>query len=185
MKRLAPVSTAGLVLAVTALWGPSPASGIIINGSSARMAGGGWVAVGDVENAPSPETGQAHITAGLSCPGAEVGFNPQPDPPGRGARLMVRWGANEFHLTNLDASRCSLGGPDTFEGSGIGECNGEGAVVTARLTDSGGRAGIGNPDIRPDSVHLDIRSATGACGLLLAGPLAGGNLQMVGDRVAG
>lgn len=178
MRKLAAVVAAGVVVAVMAAWGLSPAQGIIINGSSARMVGGGWVAVGDAENAPSPDARRAHITVGLPCPGAELGFNPQPDPPGH---LTVRWGGNRFRLTQIDVSRCGLGGPDTFEGSGSGLCNGQRAEVAFRLTDGGGRAGIGNPDIRPDSVRLEVLGASAACTLSVVGTLGDGNLHMVGD----
>ncbi len=182
MRRIAAVVITGMVVAVMTIWGLSPARGIIINGASARMTGGGWVAIGDVENAPAPDARRAHIAVGLPCPGAEVGFNPQPDPPGH---LNVKWGGNSFRLTQIDTSRCSLGGPDTFEGSGVGDCNGQRAAVAFTLTDGGGRAGIGNPDTHPDSVRLDVRGATTACTLTVAGPLGGGNLHMVGDPADG
>lgn len=182
MKRFVVAATAGMVVVVLGLWGLSPAQGIgDVENRTARMVGGGWVAVGDVENAPSPQ-GRAQVEVGLPCPGEDVGFNPQPDPPGH---LRVAWGASRFRLVNLDASRCSLGGPDTLEGSGAGVCNGEQALVTFRLIDGGGRAGIGNPDTRRDSLRVDIRGTTPACILVLDGPLGGGNLHMVGDPADG
>lgn len=178
MKRSVVAATGGMVVAVLGLWGLSPAQGIgDAEDRTARMVGGGWVAIGDVENSPSPQ-GRAQVEVGLSCPGEDVGFNPQPDPPGR---LRVAWGAGSFRLTDFDVSRCSLGGPDTLEGSGTGVCDGERAEVAFRFTDGGGRAGIGNPNDHPDSLRVDVRGATPSCTLVLDGPLGGGNLHMIGD----
>ena len=169
MNRFATSVMAMLMAGVMGLSGLSPAYGIgDVENSSPKMVGGGWVAIGN------PDT---KVTFGidLPCPGEDVGFNPQPDPPGR---LEVNWEGSRFHLDEVSGSACSLGGPDTHEGSGVGSCNGQPARVSWSFTDNG-RQGIGNPDIRPDTARLEISGTTDACTLSLAGPLGGGNIDMV------
>lgn len=173
MDRPGAVAMGGVVLAVVLWAGPAGAVGDVEN-HNPKMVGAGRVVVDG--------SGTAQVHAHLPCPGAEVGFNPQPDPPGRSkADLEVQVGDSRFTLTALETTSCTEGG---HEGTGAGLCNGETEVMISwRLADGT----LGGPDTRPDSVHLEIRRAgethgSDACTLALSGPLRSGNLQMIGQR---
>ncbi len=161
----------GLAASALGLGNLVPAHGVgDLENASPKMVGRGRVAVGDVENREA-----IRVAVHLPCPGEDVGFNPQPDPPGR---LHLSFEEHSFHLETMTAASCSS---HMHEGSGTGRCGRDrGFVIDWRLTD-GDDQGIGNPEIRPDTVQLEIRGPGGACSLSLAGPLGGGNLAMIGD----
>ncbi len=135
-------------------------------GSEKKMVGGGWVAISD------PDI-KVHFAVNLLCPAAEVGFNPQPDPPGREALLQVRAGSDRFTLTALEAASCSN---NLYEGQGMGTCNGtgNGIIIDFRFVD-GGRGGRA-----ADSAMIRIHRG-GCSRLSLEGPLGGGNVT-IGDE---
>ncbi len=163
MRTSTRIFPAVLMAAVMALWGLGTAHAVgDAEDRTLRMVGSGQV--GSREAA-------VQVSVDLPCPGEDVGFNPQPDPPGR---LQVSWAQSRFQLDAVTAASCST---NLHEGSGIGSC-GEvaGFVVNWTLTDNG-RAGIGNPDI----VELEIRGDSQACALSLAGPLQRGNIQFIGN----
>ncbi len=169
--RAAAAASAAVLVAVAATAAPA----LAIRDEENKVVGGGWVATG----IGNPKI-KVHFAINLPCPAAEVGFNPQPDPPGRApAHLRVNWGHSHLRLTELAVSACSLGGPDTIEGSGVGMCDGEGVTVSFRFTD-GGERGVGNP-VRPDFVDIDIQGEVPACTLSVGGPVGGGNVNMIGN----
>jgi hypothetical protein len=158
------------------LWAaPALALAIIAAGAGAaplsaspapRMAGAGWVGIGNPND-------KVHFKVSLPCPGSEVGFNPQPDPPGRDAAVLdLRSGADSFRLNAVTAASCSN---NLHEGRGVGSCNGEGGVIVNwRITDGA----LGGPDTRPDAAVIEIHGDSRACPLSIAGPLGGGNVKM-------
>lgn len=168
MNRLRMIAGAGLAASALGLGNLVPAHGVgDVENKSPKMVGGGWVAIGDVENREA-----ARLAVELPCPGGDVGFNPQPDPPGR---LQLSFQGHTFHLEATTAASCSN---NLHEGSGTGRCGSDaGFIIDWRLTD-GDDQGVGNPDIRPDTVELDIRGPSAACSLSLVGPLGGGNVKM-------
>lgn len=172
MNSLRLIAGAGLVASALSLGNVVSAHGIgDFENASPKMVGGGWVAVGDVENREAASQ-RARLAVELPCPGEDVGFNPQPDPPGR---LQVSVEQHTFHLEAMTSASCSN---NLHEGSGTGRCGSErGFIINWRLID-GNDQGVGNPDIRPDTVELDIRGPSAACSLSLAGPLGGGDLKM-------
>lgn len=170
MNSRAKIAAAGLAAVAMGSWGLPPAHGIgDAENAPPRMVGGGWIA--DVER-PTEARDRVRLGVDLPCPGEDVGFNPQPDPPGR---LQVTWSQHSFHLDAVTAASCSN---NLHEGSGTGRCGDErGFVINWRLVD-GDDAGLGGPDTRPDTVQLEIRGPSAACSLSVAGPLGGGNLTM-------
>jgi hypothetical protein len=131
-----------------------------------RMAGAGWVGIGN------PEI-KVHFKVSLACPTPEVELKPHPEAPGReGAILELRSAAGAFLLDALEAASCSN---NLHQGRGVGSCNGEGGfIIDWRITDGA----LGGPDTRPDAVVVDIDGDGRACALALAGPLGGGNVRM-------
>jgi hypothetical protein len=175
-RRLAAVA-GGLVLAAAALavWGAARSEAIIIiGGKPAEMVGGGWVAVGDGSVRPQ-------FQVGLPCPGEDVGFNPQPDPPGHDrARLTVHIGGERYQLDELTGAACTIDDVEdregaTHEGSGLASCGGDrGFIIDWRLTDGG----LGGPDTAEISIRGPGADVACTNNLHIGGPLGGGNLQM-------
>lgn len=175
MSSLRKIVGAGLAVSALGLGDLVPAYGIgDFENKAPKLVGGGWVAVGDVENREAARN-RVRLAVELPCPSEDVGFNPQPDPPGR---LQLSFEQHTFHLEALTAASCTN---NLHEGSGTGRCGGEGGfIIDWRLTVDDDQ-GVGNPDIRPDTVQLDISGPSAACTLALVGPLGGGNLTMVRD----
>ncbi len=91
------------------------------------MVGTGWVVMDD---------GTARISVDLPCPGEDVGFDPQPEPP---VRLDLTRARSSFELDAVTTASCTN---NLHEGSGTGTCGGEaGFVINWSLTDNG-RSGI-------------------------------------------
>ena len=174
-RLITAAGTIALAAATLAVWGATPSEAIVIvGGKPAEMVGGGWLDTSD--------GGRAHIQVGLPCPGEEVGFNPQPDPPGHErARLTVSVGGERYQLDEVTGARCTIGdaenregGPRVHEGSGLASCGGDrGFIIDWRLTDGG----IGNPDIAEVGIRSPGEEVACQNNLHLGGPLGGGNLQ--------
>jgi len=167
MRTLARIVAAALVAAVMGLLGPGTAHAIgDAEDRTPRMVGSDWVAYG---------AEAAQVSVDLPCPGEDVGFNPQPDPPGR---LNVNWAQSRFQLDAVTTASCTN---NLHQGSGVGTCGDEGGFVINWSLADNGRSGVGNPDIVPDIVRLEIDGERQACALVLDGPLQRGNIQFIGD----
>lgn len=160
MRRIAGASVVALAV-LAGLAGSLPARAA----TTATMVGGGWIGVGN------PDI-KVHVQVHLPCPGADVGFDPQPGAPGR---LDVRQGASRFTLEAVEAASCSN---NLHQGSGTGSCDGvRGFIIDWHLADGA----LGGPDTREDRVALEIRGPGEACSLTFAGPLGRGNLKLQAD----
>jgi hypothetical protein len=169
--RLAGVAV-GLVVTAAALavWGAARSEAVIAIIKPPELVGAATLAGG--------ERAGPHVRVGLPCPGEDVGFNPQPDPPGiERARLTLTVAGDRYELDEVRSSACTADGPAmTHAGTGTASCGSDvGFIVNWRITD----AGLGGPDTAEVGIESPGEAISCSNNLRVGGQLADGNLRTV------